>query len=711
MSMGGSLGGTAAALPPLRDDLVLARGPAAHDGSPTWTLHDPAANRFHRIGWLEFEILGRWGLGRADAVAAAVRQATPLHVEAGDVAVFARHAAAAELLRGTDPAATERMMERVRHQRQGPLFWLLKNYLFLRIPLIRPDRALASLLPAVAWMFSTGFLLAVALTALAGLFLITRQWDTFVHGFPYMTTPEGIVLTGAALLLAKVLHELGHAFAARRFGCRVPAMGVAFMVLWPVLWTDTTEAWKLRSRWQRLIIDGAGVMVELALAAAASVVWSVLPDGPARTAVFLLASSTWVLTLAVNLNPFMRFDGYFLLSDLLDVPNLQDRSFALARWRLRAALFGLKDPPPEALSDGRRRLLIAYAVGTWVYRFFLFLGLALLVYVLFFKALGVVLMAVEVGWFIVRPVVTELRAWHRRRADVRWNRNTAATLAAVAGLVVLALVPWRTHVTAPALLRAERQAVLYALQGARIAAMPARQGAMVTEGDELFRLYSPDLAHKLRVARHALDLLRAQLAYQGVDPELAQQLPVLVQEAGRLAADVEVLEAESQRLSVRAPFAGRLSQVGEALSLDGWVAAREPLAVLTGGAPVVEALVAEEDVALLAVGNVARFHAETGDRPPLALRVASIDPVALRALEDPELASANGGAVAARVDGKGRLVPETAVYRVRLVPLDALPLPERTVRGTAAVEAERRSWIAGAWRLAVSAFIRESGVS
>lgn len=281
------------------------------------------------------------------------------------------------------------------------------------------------------------------------------------------------------MLVSKLAHELGHGLTAKRFGCKVPTVGVAFMVLWPVLYTDTADAWKLRSRRQRLAIGVAGMAPELSLAAAATLVWSFLPDGPLRSAAFVMATSTWLLTLAVNLNPFMRFDGYMLLSDLWDVPNLQERSFALARWRIREALFGFGDPMPELMPDGRRRRLILYAVGTWVYRLFLFLGIALLVYHIFFKLLGLFLFAIEIWWFILRPVVTELKSWAGRRGDLRLNRRTAVTFAA--GVLALAglFVPWRTQVAAPALVQPATQATLYAPAPARVTELAVREGDRV----------------------------------------------------------------------------------------------------------------------------------------------------------------------------------------------------------------------------------------
>ena len=142
---------------------------------------------------------------------------------------------------------------------------------------------------------------------------------------------------GVTLIGVKILHELGHGFTAKRYGCRVPTMGVAFLVMWPVAYTDTNEVWRLTSRRQRLHVAAAGIVTELAIALWATLLWVLLPDGPVRMGAFLLSSSTWISTLLVNASPFMRFDGYFLLADALHVPaerlmvSFQSR-FGRAKW-------------------------------------------------------------------------------------------------------------------------------------------------------------------------------------------------------------------------------------------------------------------------------------------------------------------------------------------------------------------------------------------
>lgn len=710
LNLGG--GRQPARLLPLREELTLHPGPRTRDGAPTWTLHDPANNRFFRIGWLEFEILSRWEAGDMEAIAADIRRRTTLDASADHVETVARFLMASNLLQARGDQAIERLVRQAASVRMGPAKWLLKNYLFIRIPLVRPDRFLKAALPLVAWMFTRGFLAALAAAALAGGYLVLRQWDAFLGTFPHFFSLEGAVLAGVALTGAKILHELGHAFTARRFGCRVPTMGVAFLVLWPVLYTDTSEAWKLPSRHRRLAIGAAGMAAELALAAAATLAWSFLPDGPARSAAFLLATSTWLLTLAINLNPFMRFDGYYLLSDYLDIPNLQDRSFALARWHLRETLFGLGDPVPERWPRQTRRVLLVYAYCTWIYRFFLFLGIALLVYHLFFKLLGIFLMMVELVWFIARPIWGELKEWGMRRDRVRLNRHGLATLAALGCIVALVLVPWRSAVPASAILRAEQQLKLFVPRAAMLEEVRVRSGQGVSAGEVLFTFRSPDLEHELSQAERRAELSRWQVQFQGMSRDLLERNQVSWRELEGALAQAAGYRSELARLQVTAPVGGRVVELADPLRPGEWLTANTPLAMVVDPASaIIEAYVAEADLARIAVGTPGVFHPDDLGQPSIAGMVAAIDDGSSRTLPEPALASIHGGDVAVRdIRSAGdALIPESPVYRVLIRPDAGLPAPDRVVRGRVLLQGERESLIARTWRFAVGVLIRESG--
>ena len=201
--------------------------------------------------------------------------------------------------------------------------------------------------PRLAFLYGPAFRWLTLAALLAGMWGVSRSWDAFTATLVDMLSWEGLAAYGLTLAAVKTLHEFGHGVTAKRYGCRVPTMGVAFLVLWPVAYTDTNEVWKLTRRDQRLKVAAAGIATELTIAVWAMLAWVWLPDGPLRAMAFLLATTTWVSTVLINASPFMRFDGYFLLSDFLQMPNLHARAFALARWDLRERLFALGEPAPE----------------------------------------------------------------------------------------------------------------------------------------------------------------------------------------------------------------------------------------------------------------------------------------------------------------------------------------------------------------------------
>ncbi len=696
-------------LPALREELHLHQAPPDHYGNPRWTLEDPARNRFFQIGWAEMEMLARWNLGEAAAVARAVTAATTLTLEVEDVVDFARFLLSSNLTQARGPEAQARLLAQANAGHMGWAKWLLKNYLFVRIPLVRPDRWLEKALPHVQFIYTRLFFWITLLAGLTGLVLVGRQWDVFRATFLHFFTLEGAALAGVTLFTTKVLHELGHAFTAKRHGCRVSAMGVALLVMFPVLFTDTSGAWKLRDRWRRVQIGMAGMATELALACYATLAWSFLPDGMARSAAFMVATTTWLMTLAINLNPFMRFDGYFLLSDALDVANLQERSFALGRWRLRELLFGLGEPVPEEVPTRLRHFLIFYAYAVWIYRFFLFLGIALLVYHYFFKLLGLFLFMVEIVWFIGLPIWRELTEWGKRRQGLRFNAATLRTgFAALVGLGLL-LLPWNGTVRAPALLRAGQQSLFYAPSGARLVALPA-PGSTVKAGQPLFQLVAPDLDHRLATAERELARLRWQNSFLIMDRESAATLRVVRQDYAAALDKRTALLLERQRLTITAPFDGVMADMPVPLDAGEWVSDGEWLGTLVGpGAAQVEAYVGERDLARLTTGSPARFIAEAGGWDSVSLRLDSIATTATtRLMAVPELASTQGGGIAALADAKHGPVPEQAVYRVTFTATDNTNLP-MALRGQVHIDAERQSPLAHAINTALSVLRREAG--
>lgn len=700
-------------LPRLRQELSLTRGAAAPDGSPTWMLHDPAANRFYQLGWPAFEMLSRWSLDDAQAIVEAVNRETTLTVSLDDVDALQRLLRSANLFVSASAPEAERLRAVAEGSRMSHAMWLLKHYLLIRVPLWHPMPFLRRCARYVAWVYRPAFWVLVAATAVLGLALVSRRWDTFVHTFRGYADWHGLVAIGVTLAFAKVLHEFGHAFTAYRYGCRVPTMGIALLVMVPVLYTDTTEAWKIASRRARLHIGAAGMLSEIALAAFATLAWSLLPDGPLRAGAFLLATTTWIGTLAINASPFMRFDGYFLLSDGLGMPNLHDRAFAFGRWWMREWLFGFGDPQPEPCTPDRRRFLIAFTYATWLYRLVVFFSIALIVYHAFFKALGILLFIVEFGWFIARPIAGEVAACWRRRRDMRWNRRTVRSAVLASALLAWLVLPWHGGVSAPAVFGPMHAQGLYAPEASFVSfdATLAHDGAIVHAGQVLAVLESPELAYRLKAAQAEEAQLRWQVEQQPFDAQLLHEGVALRKRWEAAHETVQGLQRQQQQLTLRAPFDGTLQSHGEGLSAGGWLRRGEHVYDVIGpGGVKGEAFVGEEDIGRIKAGDDARFVSAIAEQGALHCQVTAVDRVNVTVLDEPAIASPFGGPVPAQKQpNTQQLVPLNATYRVRLGQCQGATSLPREFVGTATIGDSHQSY---AWRalMQLAAIIeREAG--
>ena len=697
-------------LPPLREDINLYPGPRKQDGSPTWSLHDPVNNRFFRIGWLEFELLSRWHTGDAETLLQQVNTGTTLHADMSHVMELLDFLKTSQLIQARGKQAINDLYDKAMTGRKHIASWLLQNYLFLRIPLVRPDSFLTRTLPWIRFVYTRGFALTLFVVTLLGLYLAARQWESFQQTFLYFFSLEGLLLFAAAMFIAKIIHELGHAYTAKRYGVRVPTMGIALLVLWPVLYTDTSEAWKLPDRRQRLAIAAAGMASELALAGMATLLWSFLPDGPLRAAIFMIATTSWVITLFINLNPFLRFDGYYLLSDFLEVQNLQDRSFALGKWKLRQCILGINDPPPGDFNIRQHKLLITYAYSVWIYRFFLFLGIALLVYFFFFKVAGVFLMVTEVAWFIARPVYRELRVWYDMRDRISWNRNTVSSVIMILLLVLAFVYPISTSVRVPAVLKYATYTQIHAPIPARVQDVYVSKGDRVESGQRLITLKSPELDYNKELAELRVTTLKEHMLRQGSNAELLETQQVVQQQLVEAMTELAGYRREQAQLQVTAPYSATVIQWDPDVHPGRWVNENLRLGLLVDkGSASIQGYVEEKDVGRLTVGRDGRFYPDNLDQEPLDVRLVSIDQVNASTLDEPYLASVYDGPLPVNRTDSGELVSDTSLFRLHLVlqsPLSGVP---QITRGTVMLDGEPESLLQWIWQIVSAVLVRESG--
>jgi putative peptide zinc metalloprotease protein len=418
----------------------------------------------------------------------------------------------------------------------------------------------------------------------------------------------------------------------------------------------------------------------------------------------------------------MRFDGYFLLSDWLNMPNLHDRAFAFGRWWMREWLFGLGDPQPEPCAPKRRRFLIAFSFATWLYRLVVFFSIALVVYHAFFKALGMALFCVEFGWFIVRPIVREARACWARRSALRWRLQTVRSTVLALLVFGFLVLPWHGGIEAPAVFGPLQAQGLYAPQAGYLAQqpLPARDGQKVKAGEVLAVLVAPDLDFKLKQAQADAALLSWQVEQQPFDERLSQQGPALRKHAEAARQTVDGLVAQIGQLTLRAPFDGTVQTADDGLVPGTWLPRGARLFDVIGASQAAgaataqvkgEAFVGEDDVAQVQVHDPAVFVAALPEFGTLHCRVEAIDRVNLATLDEPYVASVYGGEIPAELQPTThQLVPLRATYRVRIDACAGHTVLTRQLAGTAMLGHAHESL---AWR-ALTAMLanleREAGL-
>lgn len=695
-------------LPELRQELRLHAGPK--DGaSGSWLIYDPVRHRYFQVTPSTFQLIERWRPEAFDTFAKRVELDLGRPVSIAEISELAEFVITNHLSVVPARGDARSLADREAATHQSPLHRAIHSYLFFKIPIVRPERFLRETMPYVAPLYSRTAAVIIAVITLIGLYLVSRQWDTFASTFLDFFSPEGALVYAASLLVLKALHELGHAYTATRLGIRVNTMGIAFMVLTPILYTDVTDAWRLRRRRDRLAIDIAGITVEMAIAGISIFLWSFLPEGPMRSVMFVTATSSLAMGLLININPLMRFDGYHLMADAIQVPNLQDRSNALARWWLRETLFKLDHPVPESFPAKKRNFLIGYAFAVWVYRFFLFIGIALLVYHLFFKALGILLFAIEIIWFVVYPIAHELTQWWKMRGDILRSKRSRITAWALAAMVLIFIIPWKSTIAIQGVALSGLQTAIYSPRPARIVQVDAADGETVIRGQPLIRLDSPELDHEIDQTGKKIALTRYRLERIAADTADRLDRNVLESQLSQFKTTLAGLEDEKKKLIVVAPHDGVVRDFDRDLQAGDWIDEVTPIArVVNSDETDARGYLKEDDIWRIAPGNAATFVPEYILDSQRKGYVMEIEQTRTRNIDLPYLASVYGGAIPSDREPDGELRPQSGRNLVR-IKLDGVPV-DQVARGTILISGKSESFASSVWRRILQVLVRESTV-
>ncbi len=396
----------------------------------------------------------------------------------------------------------------------------------VRLPLIDPNRFLERWLSVVRPLFSrSGATVWLAIVATAAV-LTAMHWVELTHDLAERTlVPANLILLAVAYPLVKGLHELGHAFASKVWGGAVHEMGVMFLVFMPVPYVDASASSAFPERHRRMIVGAAGIAVELLLASLALALWLAVEPGMVRDLAFNVMLIGGVSTALFNGNPLLRFDGYYVLSDAIDIPNLADRSRRYVAFLIQRHLFGLADATSPVSAEGERRWFLFYAVASFLYRLVILFGIALFV-ASEFPVVGMALagwgIAMQVIWPILKALGFVLHSPRLARRRARAVGMTSMGLCAVAGVVFLQ--PANSWTLAEGVVWLPDQAYVRAETEGFVRRVLVDSGARVSVGDPILEAEDTNLESRAAILAAKLEELQLQLrSKRTIDIVAAQQ--------------------------------------------------------------------------------------------------------------------------------------------------------------------------------------------
>lgn len=542
------------------------------------------------------------------------------------------------------------------------LFQTIKNPLGVRIPLLNIDRFITATYPLVRLLFTwLGALLWLGLIV-AGLVTAGLHWQPLVSDLTdRVLSAQGIALLLVAYPLVKAVHELGHAYAIKHWGGQVREVGVMMLVFMPVPYVDASASIGFAQKRARIVVAGAGIMVELALASLAMLAWAEMEPGMLRALMFNIMLIGGVSTLLFNGNPLLKFDGYYIFADLIEVPNLGMRSGQYLSYLVRRYLFGLGHLASPITAKGERKWLASYNILAFLYRLTIMVSIALFVAGKFFFV-GIALALWSVFQMLGLPILKALSYLlaspelqrHRRRAGLA----SAGLVALIGGPILFWPAPYAT-IAQGVVQSASDMRVLTETSGW---VERAAQGARVAQGAPLVRLANPQMELRERVVQAQYDeavlRLNASVATTPLQTSIqSQRLALSQSELARIRSYRAAQQVVAQSGGVFVPrrlddLTGQHVAKGELLGY-----------LVEGGAWHVRVAVRQRDIDRIQSDTQAvslRFASDLGRvyRGTLGAQV----PRATTALPSPALGTAGGGPIAADPGGQGTTALESLFW-------------------------------------------------
>ena len=581
--------------------------------------------------------------------------------------------------------------------------WLMKLasfYVFFKLPPWHPRRFFETIAPYVSFLVSKPMMWVYIIPALLGYLLALRNFGEVRDAFVASLSWSGLVKYFFAIIVLKVIHESSHALAAMRFKCPVREIGVSVIFLYPRLFSNTTDSWKL-PRHQRLLIDAGGLIGEIIFGGIAALCWSYMAPGAGKSTMFYIFAVSTLSTLLVNGNPLIRFDGYYILCDLLNTENLMQRSVEYIKQLWRCYFFRVVGPP----QDDRPVLMCVFGVAACIYKFLLYTSIILIVYNQFIHVKAVAaLMLYSLG---LAPILKEAKSIRAMSQKAGGKVNWTFSLITLGVIVAILFIPLSWNVVLPGEIKASSSRLVSVIESGYLKSKWPENAVKCQKGDILAELDSP--INDLEISRvdAALKEDAVLVDLQQSDREsFGDSLLTLQKMDGNRKVRNEMLRRRSQR-QIKADASGFFVPKIFNLSPGYYMPVGLVIGEIVSGQGVIYAYATENEVKVLKKGQKVTVSLPDSPRKMYG-KVEIIDPIPAR-LKNSSLLQMYGGELAVFPDetNPGEFYSVQSLYRVEIVPekdSDAVFFHGRTVRA----RIHRRDMLANEiWNFLVTAFRRE----
>jgi putative peptide zinc metalloprotease protein len=682
----------------LRPDLVVQ--PQFYEGMTHYVIKDPLALKYFRFKIEEYFLLeqfdGKQNL--QDVKKAFERKYRPQTISIEDLTRFVAQLHEAGVILIDSPEQAKVLIRRRKKNRWRKVWAFLANILFIKIPIIDPERLLTGMYPYFRWIFSRTFITLSTLSMLLAVSLVGSQWKTFYDKLPDFQSFFNwwtIASFWVCLAVVKIIHEFGHGLTAKHYGGEVHEMGILFLVLTPALYCDVTDSWLLPNKWKRIWISAAGIYVECFLASIATFVWWYSTPGLLNSLAMATMFICSVNTIMFNANPLLRYDGYYVMADWLEIPNLRIKSTQFFGYLFQEQVLGLEIPVQSYLPRSRRYLFVTYAIASYVYRWFVtfailwFLSQVLKPYKLesvsYLLALFSLVPLVGMPFYQIFKFV---RTPGRLR-KVKKARASAFGVAATALVGGLLLIPTPLRIQGSMVLKLAKPEEVYAETEGRLVELNVKNGDWVTKDTVLAKLSNPEKEKERsqRIQDHDVNFSKAQWYRLSSERENRGQTKQFEEFAENLEPMIAKVLEQIGKLTLISHRDGQVVGSPHKETVGQWLKPGKPFCEI-GDPRHLEAhlIVDQGDIHLIGPDHVAWIKIYGRAEATYRCRVGEISK---RSREEvpTELSNMAQGEVASKPDPKtGKAVPLTAVYEV-IIPIDNSDLKlEPGLRGTAKID-------------------------